>query len=130
MKIGIYGGSFNPPHKVHLQIATYLIKEKLVDKVIYVPTGIKYEYKNNLISNEDRYNMLKLLTLNNEMLEVSDYEFTNDVTYTYQTLDYFNNLYPDDEIYFVCGADNLDYIDYYKLITHLINVKLPISLVE
>ena len=61
MKIGIFGGSFNPPHIMHKKIAEQLIKEKYLDKVIFVPTGMKYEYKNNLISNEDRYHMLKLL---------------------------------------------------------------------
>ena len=111
MRIGIFGGSFNPPHKTHLQIANYLLDNGLVDKVIYVPAGVKYKYKNNLVSNMDRFNMLKLMIQGNDNLDVSDNEFTDEVTYTYQTLDYFRSLYPDAEIYFICGADNLDYID-------------------
>ena len=47
MKIGIFGGSFNPPHKMHKKIAKVLIKKGYVDKVIFVPTGMKYEYKTN-----------------------------------------------------------------------------------
>lgn len=41
MKIGIFGGSFNPPHKMHKKIAKVLIKKGYVDKVIFVPTGIE-----------------------------------------------------------------------------------------
>ena len=52
MKIGIFGGSFNPPHKMHLNIVEELLNEKILDKVIIVPTGLHYSYKNNLASNE------------------------------------------------------------------------------
>lgn len=114
MKIGIFGGSFNPPHIMHKKIAEQLIKEKYLDKVIFVPTGMKYEYKNNLISNEDRYHMLELLIKDNPNLLVSDYEFTEEVTYTYQTLDYFKEKYKEDSIYFICGTDNLSYLDKWK----------------
>ena len=49
MKIGIFGGSFNPPHKMHLNIVEELLNEKVLDKVIIVPTGLHYSYKNNLV---------------------------------------------------------------------------------
>ncbi len=114
MKIGIFGGSFNPPHIMHKKLVEELIKEGYVDKVIFVPTGMKYEYKNNLISNEDRFHMIQLLIKDNNSLEVSDYEFTEEVTYTYQTLDYYQNKYKEDKIYFICGTDNLSYIDKWK----------------
>jgi len=112
MKIGIFGGSFNPPHNYHEEIANTLLKEGYLDKVIFVPTGIKYEYKNNLEKNKHRYNMLKIIANKNKNLSVSRHEFTKNVTYTYSTLDYFRNKYkPTDEIYFICGTDNLSYID-------------------
>ena len=57
MKIGIFGGSFNPPHKIHQKIANYLVKNNYLDKVIFVPTGSNYE-KPYLASEQDRYNML------------------------------------------------------------------------
>ena len=41
MKIGILGGSFNPPHKMHLKMALELIDNGYVDKIVYVPTGSK-----------------------------------------------------------------------------------------
>lgn len=114
MKIGIFGGSFNPVHNMHIYIGEYLINNNYLDKVIYMPHGTNYKYKNNLIDNKDRYNMLLLATKNNNNLEVSDYELTDEESFTIDTLNYFKNKYKDDEIYFICGYDNLDYIDKWK----------------
>lgn len=106
MKIGIFGGSFNPVHKMHKKIGKTLLEQGIIDKVIYVPTGNYYD-KKELIDAEHRYKMLKLMIQNNKKFEVSDYELKNTLTYTYQTLMYFQNQYPEDEIYFICGTDNL-----------------------
>ena len=114
MKIGIFGGSFNPPHNMHENIALELLDKNYLDKVIFVPTGTKYEYKNNLIPNEERYEMLKILTENNPNLSVSSFEFQEKVVYTYETLAHFKKEYPKDEIYFICGTDNLSYLDKWK----------------
>lgn len=105
MKIGIFGGCFNPPHQKHKNIALDLIDQKYLDKVIFVPTGNLYN-KKGLALDEERYEMLKLLINNHENLEVSRYEFGK-LTYTYQTLTHFKERYPQDEIYFICGSDNL-----------------------
>ena len=112
MRIGIFGGSFNPPHKMHESIAKQLIEKKIIDKVIYVPTSNFYP-KAGLISDEDRYEMLCLMTKNKDQYAVSKYEFGR-LTYTYQTLEYFQEENKDDEIYFICGSDNLEYIDTWK----------------
>ena len=114
MKIGVFGGSFNPPHKMHLNIGLELVNKQYVDKVIYVPTGSKYKYKNNLLPDKNRLEMLEILTKNQEYLDVNDYELKDEVVYTCETLAYFKELYPNDEIYFICGADNLSYIDKWK----------------
>ncbi len=114
MKIGIFGGSFNPIHNMHLKIANYLISNGYVDKVIFVPTGNKYSYKTNMISAKKRLKMIKLATRNNKNILVSDYEIKNTMVYTYQTLLHFKNKYKQDTIYFICGMDNLNYIDTWK----------------
>ena len=114
MRIGIFGGSFNPPHKMHLRMAKELLNDDLLDKIIYVPTGSKYIYKNNLVSDQDRYNMLKIMIKNDERLEVSDFELQTRNIYTYETLEYFKGIYLDDEIYFILGTDNLAYVDKWK----------------
>lgn len=114
MRIGILGGSFNPPHKMHLNMGLELLNKNYVDKIIYVPTGSKYKYKNNLVADEHRFNMLELMIKGKEKFEVSDYELKDEVIYTCDTLKYFEEIFPNDEIYFVCGADNLSYVDEWK----------------
>ena len=114
MRIGILGGSFNPPHKMHLNMGLELLNKNYVDKIIYVPTGSKYKYKNNLVADVHRFNMLELMIKGKDKFEVSDYELKDEVIYTCDTLKYFEEIFPNDEIYFVCGADNLSYVDEWK----------------
>lgn len=114
MRIGIFGGSFNPPHKMHEDIARELIEANLLDKIIFVPTGSKYKYKNNLLPDKYRLAMTNIITSKYDYLETSDYEMQDEVVYTCETLEYFKGLYPNDEIYFICGADNLSYMDKWK----------------
>ena len=121
MKIGIFGGSFNPPHKMHLNIVEELLNEKILDKVIIVPTGLHYSYKNNLVSNEHRYNMLKLMTKHNDKIEISDFEFKDEEIHSFDTLEYYKNIYKNDTIYFVCGLDNISYVDKWYKGEYLLN---------
>lgn len=114
MRIGIFGGSFNPPHKMHLKIAKELINKDYVDKIIFVPTGSEYQYKNNLLKDNYRLDMIKLMIKNNANMEVSNFELKDYVVYTCETLEHFKSLYPNDKIYFICGTDNLSYIDKWK----------------
>ena len=114
MRIGILGGSFNPPHKMHLNMGLELLNKNYVDKIIYVPTGSKYKYKNNLVADHHRFKMLEMMIKDSDKLDVSDYELKDEVIYTCDTLKYFQEIYPNDEIYFVCGADNLSYVDEWK----------------
>lgn len=106
MRIGIFGGCFNPPHIKHKMIALDLLNKNYLDKVIYVPTGNMY-LKENLINIFDRINMLELIFKGNKNIEISSIANNVDYQYTYQVLNYFQKIYPYDEIYFICGTDNL-----------------------
>lgn len=112
MKIGIFGGSFNPPHNMHTEIAESLLKNNYLDKIILVPTSNFYP-KADLIDDKDRIAMLNILSAKNKSISVSDYEFGR-LTYTYETLEHFQKLYPQSEIYFICGSDNLKEMDTWK----------------
>ncbi len=119
MKIGIYGGAFNPVHLSHIEIVKELLKRKYLDKIIIVPVGNYYK-KDGLIDFQDRYNMLKLVFKNKNII-ISDFENQNKVIYTYQTLDYFQNKYKNDEIYFITGADNIRQITTWKKYKYILN---------
>lgn len=128
MRIGIYGGSFNPPHNMHLKMATELIHQNLVDKVIFVPTGNKYP-KFGLASDMDRFEMIKLMIKGNSDLKVSDYELKESQIYTYKTLDYFKNYYPNCEIYFMLGSDLLKDFKTWKNYEYILaNFKILVTL--
>ena len=62
MRIGVFGGSFNPPHLMHLNIAKDLLRLKYLDKVIFVPTGNKYS-KDDLIDIKYRIVMYRLTAM-------------------------------------------------------------------
>lgn len=120
MRIGIFGGSFNPPHKMHVDIAKYILDNKFLDKIIFVPTGIHYKYKSNLAPDEQRYEMLCLALEDVPNVSVSDCEQRGKLVYTWETLKSFQESYTDDEIYFICGADNLSYIEKWKNASYIL----------
>lgn len=119
MKIGIFGGSFNPPHAMHTNMASELISKNFVDRIIFVPTGDKYS-KQSLISADHRINMLNLLCEDNKLFSVSDFEVKNTLVSTYQTLDYFQSLNPNDKLYFILGSDNLKELHTWKNYEYII----------
>ena len=57
MKLGIYVGSFNPPHKGHTKVASYLVRNGYVDKVLILPTP-NYWNKTDLVDIEKRVDNL------------------------------------------------------------------------
>jgi nicotinate-nucleotide adenylyltransferase len=110
MKIGVLGGSFNPPHNDHLGIALELLKKRIVDKVIFIP-NIYNPLGKQSIDKEHRLKMIKLMIKDKSNLEVSDIEIKKDTqNYTYQTLDELKFLYNNDNIMLIIGSDNLNII--------------------
>ncbi len=103
MKVGIYGGSFNPPHKFHREIVEYLLKNKYLDKVIVEPAGDNYK-KKDLAKFVDRIEMVKLA-----FQDIADISTIGNegYDYTYEVMDYYKKQYPNDELYFICGEDNI-----------------------
>ncbi|MCA0993351.1 nicotinate (nicotinamide) nucleotide adenylyltransferase [Pseudalkalibacillus hwajinpoensis] len=108
-KIGIYGSSFDPITNVHLWTANTIANRCKLDKVVFLPCSNKRRDKTIKTSNEDRWNLLSLATKNNDTFVLSDYEINQEGWHltTYETLSHFKKIYPDDEIYFIMGADLL-----------------------
>ncbi len=120
MKIGFFGGSFNPPTKAHISLAKKALKICKLDKVIFVPMGDSYE-KEELEKAEDRYNMLKIVCKQEEGLEVSDLEIEKkEKMHAIDAFRLIEKIYPNDEKYYIIGADNfinlLDWKDSEELI--------------
>ena len=109
MKIGIFGGSFNPIHKGHMHLAESVMEDIKLDKIIFVPSKISpHKSSDEYISENDRLEMVRLSIMNNRNFEVSDYELTQErVSYSVYTVRHFKEKYPDDELYLLVGTDML-----------------------
>ena len=117
MKIGIYGGSFNPVHPGHLKLATYAFSELNLDEIIFVPSFITpLKNKSDLLPASVRARLLKRAIKKYPWFSVSDYEIKKrGVSYTVDTLKYFKKKYGADAVlYFLAGADTLENIFRWK----------------
>ena len=110
MKTAIYGGAFNPVHNEHINIVSSAKDSLGLDRIIVVPTFISPHKKGALCARaRDRLQMCRLAFKDIEGVEVSDYEIKRGgVSYSYVTCRHFKKLYPDDELYFIVGADMLE----------------------
>lgn len=111
MKIGIVGGTFNPIHNGHLYMA-YEAKESLsLDQIIIIPNYIPPHKDANERNPEDVRQMLSLVFEGIEGFSVSTYELDKKgLSYSYETLEYFTKMNPNDEFYFIIGEDS--YVDF------------------
>lgn len=106
MRIGVYGGSFNPCHLMHKKLVNKLLDNNYFDRIIIIPTG-NYYRKSNLLKGEERIKLLEIMFKDNPRVIISDYEFKNNLICTYRSMDYLQNMYKGDELYFILGSDNL-----------------------
>lgn len=110
MKIGFFGGSFNPPTYAHLNIAKDALAQAKLDKFFFVPVGNTYK-KPELIDEKYRYKMLELMCNNEKNIFVENIEMnqTNNIS-TINAFDMIEekyiNTYENVEIYYIMGADN------------------------
>ncbi len=106
-KIGILGGTFNPVHVEHVNIACCAIKELNLDKLIVMPTFISPHKARQPAPAEDRLNMLKIAFKGQEKVEVSDYEILKQgKSFTYITVEHYKEK-EDCELFFIVGGDML-----------------------
>ena len=108
MKLGIFGGAFNPPHAGHLIVAESVREKLQLDKIIFVPTGNPpHKLNEKLLDGKLRLQMAQLAIKGNKFFDVSDVEFLrNDFSYTVETLKLFQQMYPTAELFLLIGADN------------------------
>ena len=109
MKIGIFGGSFNPIHSGHAIIAHHIITSGAVDRLwlMVSPVNPLKVDKEQQVKDTDRLRMVEMVTRPLENVETSAFEFTMPKpSYTVDTLNALQAKFPDDEFYLVTGADN------------------------
>ena len=106
--IGLFGGSFNPPHLGHYQSAKYFKDTLCGSGLVIMPSGIPPHKKlpPNSPTNSQRLEMCRLAF--GDLGQVSDFEITSEkVTYTYYTVKHLQALYSDKRIAMLIGTDML-----------------------
>lgn len=116
MKIGIYGGTFNPIHLAHVHVLKGFIDRLSLEKVLIIPTYTPpHKVAVDLASFEDRYNMCALAAKEINGAQVLDIENKRKgKSYTYETLVALRNQYPCDEFYLITGEDMFLTFDKWK----------------
>ena len=108
-KIGLFGGSFNPPHKGHLHLAEVLHDALNLDEIDLIPARIPPHKSNTEYApDSDRFAMCQLLAKEKNFLVANDFELTQpNISYSYYTAEHFRKIYPQAEIFLLIGSDML-----------------------
>jgi len=107
-QIGIFGGSFDPPHLGHLIVAEFVRGAAELDKVIFVPAfQPPHKLGNHFATTSHRVAMTRLAVRGNAMFAVSDYEIRRrGISYTVDTVKEFSRKYPHAELSLIMGLDS------------------------
>ena len=121
MRLGVMGGTFDPIHHGHLVAASEVQSLYGLDEVVFVPTGEPWQKADKQVSPaEDRYLMTVVATASNPRFTVSRVDIDREgPTYTIDTLRDLHAARPEDELFFITGADALAQILSWKDVDEL-----------
>jgi nicotinate-nucleotide adenylyltransferase len=107
MRIGILGGTFNPPHLGHLVVAQEAYRELGLDQVVLIPAGIPpHKPVDDEPGPEHRLELCRLAVGGDERFAVSDLELRRDgPSFTVDTLDTLRSQSPSDDLFLILGGD-------------------------
>ena len=107
-RIGVFGGTFNPPHLGHLRLAKAAKAQGNLDTVLIMPANIPpHKEARNLICSDDRLELCRR-TFEDEAFVISDLELRRTgKSYTVDTIHVLKDAYPGDELFLIIGSDML-----------------------
>lgn len=123
-KLGVFGGSFNPVHTGHLVLAQDALEQFELDEMLLVPCrNPPHKPHSELVPAPHRRAMLEAVCEEDPRFEVSDMELNrNGISYTMDTIQQLQLLYPDDEICFVIGSDTVPDLPTWHRVGELLNL--------
>lgn len=138
IKLGLFGGSFDPIHNGHLTLATWTQQSLSLDRIMLVPAATPpHKLNHAMTSAVHRLRMVELAIQNYPHLEVSAVEIERQgISYTIDTVVYFRKKYhlAQNQLYLIIGADNLSefstWKDPYRILHQCQVVVLPRSNVQ
>ncbi|WHX39388.1 nicotinate-nucleotide adenylyltransferase [Mesobacillus sp. AQ2] len=124
MKVGILGGTFNPPHTGHLVIANEVLHAYGLDEVWFMPNQVPpHKTVNMPISNSDRLEMLELAIADNQKFRVEKAELERSgPSYTYETMKILKAKNKEIDFYFIIGGDMVEYLPKWHKIDELLEM--------
>lgn len=122
-RIGLMGGSFNPIHRAHVNLAREALSGGHADEVIFLPTGNPPHKHEGLADKEDRYEMTRLAIAGEKNMRVSRVEIDREGTiYTVDTVSLLRAQMPGCTFSYLIGADTLFQLDTWRRIDELITL--------
>lgn len=109
MKIGLFGGSFDPVHYGHLLLAQSALESAALDQILFMPAA-KSPHKSNppIATDRARLEMLQLAVADHPNFRISDLEIKRKGdSFTVDTLKELAKIQPDDQLFLIMGADSL-----------------------
>lgn len=124
MKIGLLGGSFDPVHFGHLIAAQDVLEQCRLDRLFLVPAAqAPLKPQDVQSSPEDRLRMLRAAVEWDHRLEISDHELLmGGISYTIDSARHFRREFPNDQLYWIIGGDQLPLLHKWKEISELVKL--------
>ncbi|WLD92153.1 nicotinate-nucleotide adenylyltransferase [Alkalihalobacillus sp. AL-G] len=122
-RIGILGGTFDPPHVGHLMIAKQVLEQCRLDRIWFIPSAEPPHKKNSTITKgKDRIEMVKRAIVDEDRFELCLLEFERQgLSYTIDTVKELKRMYPTSHLYFIIGGDMVDSLHTWDRIDELLN---------
>lgn len=122
-RVALFGGSFDPVHTDHFNMAKACHDKLEFEEVWIIPTFLNPFKTSTKTSNEERINLLNLIFEDEKYIKINKFEMNNNrVTTTFETVSYFKKLYPNIEFSFVIGSDNLNRLEEWNNFKELIKM--------
>ena len=130
MNVGVFGGSFNPIHNGHIKMAKEFIKRAQIDELIIVPTGEPfYKFNVEMANAEDRLEMC--VSAFGSFAKISDIEIKKQgMSYTCDTLRQIKEMFPEGDLFMLCGSDVLNSINYWKNAEEIFSLAKLVSFIR
>lgn len=129
MRLGLFGGTFDPVHNGHLLLAECCREQCRLDAVWFLPAAVPpHKQDRELTPAVERIEMLELAVAGNPDFSVCRYEADRDaVGYTVDTLTHFHEEDPSRELFFLLGADMLSDLPHWRNAPRVCELATPVA---
>lgn len=122
-RVGVLGGTFDPIHLAHIELATQAIEQCQLTELVFVPCSQPPHREQAQASNQQRYEMLMLAVEDLAHVSICDYELTkSSLSYTVETLEFLAESYPGRQLVFCLGGDSLNDFTFWHRWQDILNI--------